>query len=244
MKIILCGCIFPVEFQQGLCLVAVNCQTIVVIQRRNCLKGSLKRGKGVAACLEALAELIFQHCGKAYDFYPADRLRSKSVGKHFFSLALHSGSNLSHYIAELFLSVGLLAHPFGEGRLFLTRSSDDVKLAESEFHSLPLLPAVGRTGVFARILNLHLRVCKHLLKHHVLTHRAGCDTDVVLLNLELQLRGSLETGCPSRVAHNHGIIPFLNAFQRYLQMVFRRKWHILRRIICRIVVLVRIYTEH
>ena len=40
----------------------------------------------------------------------------------------------------------------------------------------------------AGVLDLYLRVCKHVFQKHVLAYCPGCDADVVLLQLELKLR--------------------------------------------------------
>ena len=78
--------------------------------------------------------------------------------------------------AVLFEAFALLRNPLCKLCLLLCATTLHVEFAKGLVHSDPLLPAVGRTAVFAGVLYLDLRVGQHILQQYLLALAAAEDT--------------------------------------------------------------------
>ena len=223
---------------------AVERLAVVLVLAGDGGNGLLKGSRFIAAGGLGPAEGIAERSGVIHGFDPVDGLGQERI----CLFGLGGGGNGVGYGLDG-VAIGLPAfflsrNPGVEIRLFLLFASDDVELLEGEFLALPLLPAVGRAGILAGILQCDGRVGHHCLPHDVLTDGTGVDGDTLLGDHLLELGCGLEPLGASGIAHDHGEVTVLVSLEGDAEGAFGLVGDVVRAVCGRLVVAAGIYAEH
>ena len=139
----------------------------------------------------------------------------------------------------------ICCNPLVECLLLCSPALNDVQLVKGLVHAHPFLPAVRRTCIFARVLDSHFRICKHVVHPDILFLATYKDADCVVDLLGLfSLLAAHKAGSSARETYDHCKIILLNTFQRDFQRLFWSVRNVLLRVLCRVVVLVCIDSEY
>ena len=182
--------------------------------------------------------------GEAQQLDAADALAEQDGRQLGLRGGLHGRGDAPDGVAVSGLAGRVGVDPGAEFPLLLLFAADDVQGLEGLALADPLLPAVGRSGILASILQTHLVIGAHGLPEHILTHAAGVDAHVVGGEHVGELGSGLEALRAARVAHDHGEIAFLHALERDVQELARTHRDIVGGVLGGLVVGTGVNAEH
>ena len=152
--------------------------------------------------------------------------------------------DLLQRVAIFGLAGRILVHPSHEIGFLLALAADDVQLVEGKLLTLPLLPAIGGTGILVGILQTDGRIGLHAGPHDTQAGGTGLHGDTVAIHHGLELVSGLEALGAARITHDKGEVTFLDTAERDLQGLLRGVGNVGGGISGRLVVLVGIDAEH
>ena len=231
--------------EQGHRFLAVQGFGVILVQGVHLFAGVPEDGQGVLCSgIQAAGEELQEMRPHLQQFNLIDRFQQQGGGVGGIGRSGNGFRDVVQGRSVLGGALLVLAHPGHERGLFLLLAFQDAQFLKGELLALPFLPAVRAAGIFVRILQADLRVGFHGFPHDVLAQGARLYRNGLAVQHLLQLGGGLETLGTARIAHDHGKIAILVAFEGYLQRLLGYVGNIVLAIVGRFVVGTGIDPEH